>query len=151
MWTSIGLAADRARLWMRAEHAAIVLLSSALVAMHARDVNWARFVAAFASIDLVGYLPGAIAFRRARAGRIAPIYYHLYNVTHSYLTAGLGLGVWALAGGGAELAMLAVPIHLSGDRGLLGNFYKPISQPFETTIVVAAPAGAADRSGKESR
>jgi len=41
------------------------------------------------------------------------------------------VALWALAIGGAEWAMLAVPIHLSGDRGLLGNFSKPASLLFE--------------------
>jgi hypothetical protein len=39
--------------------------------------------------------------------------------------------VWAVLAGGPEWAMLAVPIHLSGDRGLFGNVYKPVSLPFE--------------------
>ncbi len=128
--------AERARLegawrWMRAEHAALVLALSALVLLHAAEVAWGRFLAAFALIDLVGYLPGAVAFRRARGGPIAPAYHHLYNLTHSYLVAGAGVACWALAGGGLEWAMLAVPIHLSGDRGILGTFARPVSQPFE--------------------
>jgi hypothetical protein len=31
--------------------------------------------------------------------------------------------------------MLAFPIHLSGDRGLFGNTYKPVSLPFEPHAV----------------
>ena len=33
--------------------------------------------------------------------------------------------------GQPEWAMLALPLHLAGDRGLLGNFEKPIERPFE--------------------
>ena len=122
---------DETWLWVRAEHTTLVLVLAALVALHASDVAWGRFVAAFVLIDLVGYLPGAIAFRRAGGGTIAPVYHHLYNLMHSYLVAGAGVAVWALANGGPEWAMLAVPIHLSGDRGLLGNVYKPVLLPFE--------------------
>jgi hypothetical protein len=117
--------------WARAEHVALVAALSVLALVHWREVAWARFAVAFAIIDLVGYLPGALAYRRAGGGRIAPIYHHLYNTTHSYLVAAAAVGLWALAAGGLEWAMLAVPIHLSGDRGLFGNLYKPVSLPFE--------------------
>lgn len=133
--------------WVRAEHTALVLVLSVLVALHAREVAWGRFLTAFVAIDLVGYLPGAIAFRQAGGGRIAPLYHHLYNVTHSYLTAGAAVGLWALAVGSVEWAMLAIPIHLSGDRGLLGNVYKPVSLPFEP----AAPRPRAIRTIERAR
>ncbi len=124
---------------VRAEHVAAVLALSAWGLWHAREMDWLRFVVAFALIDVLGYLPGALAFRRAGGACIAPVYHHLYNVTHSFLTAGLVLGTWTLLRGGPEWAMLAVPIHLCGDRGLFGNTYKPVSLPFE-------PHGAADPS-----
>jgi hypothetical protein len=42
------------------------------------------------------------------------------------------IGIWAFfLGGQLEWAMLAFPIHLSGDRGIFGNVYKPLSLPFE--------------------
>jgi hypothetical protein len=118
--------------WTRAEHAAAVVVLAALVLTHSSDVAWPRFIAAFAAIDLVGYVPGMLAFRRARGKRIAPIYHHLYNVTHSYLVAAAAVALWAVGCGGVEWAMLAVPIHLSGDRGVLGNLFKPPTAPFES-------------------
>lgn len=118
-------------LWVRLEHVAVVVVLSALVLRHAAQVRWPAFAAAFLAIDLVGYLPGALAQRRNAGGRIAPIHHHLYNLTHSYLVAGLMVGLWATLAGGFEWAMLAVPIHLSGDRGLFGNTYKPTQLPFE--------------------
>jgi hypothetical protein len=117
--------------WVRGEHVALVAALSMLALLHWREVAWGRFVLAFVLIDLVGYVPGAIAYRRAGGGRIAPLYHHLYNLTHSYLVAGALVALWAVAGAGLEWAMLAVPIHLSGDRGLFGNVYKPVSLPFE--------------------
>jgi hypothetical protein len=121
-------------LWVRAEHVALVATLVVLLGLHLAEVRWGRFVLAFALIDLIGYLPGAIAYRRAGGGRIAPTYHHLYNLTHSYLTGGAVVGLWAWAAGGFEWAMLAVPIHLSGDRGLFGNTYKPVSLPFEPAL-----------------
>ena len=142
---------DETWLWVRAEHASVVLILCALTALYAREVAWDRFVVAFTVIDLVGYLPGAIASRRASGGRIAPIYHHLYNVTHSYLTAGIAVGIWALVRGGAEWAMLALPIHLSSDRGIFGNVYKPVSLPFEANTRSVAVRDATGQAGKETR
>lgn len=131
----------RPEFFIRAEHVALVLLLSALVLWHADNVSWLRFASAFAAIDLVGYLPGAISCRMTKRGRISPLYYFLYNVAHSYLTAGVVVAVWAIALGHLEWAMLALPIHLSGDRGLFGNTYKSTSLPFE------GPAGASAGGG----
>jgi hypothetical protein len=115
----------------RAEYLALMAAAAALLLWHAAEVRWGRFAAAFALIDLVGYLPGARAFRRAGGGPIAPLYHHLYNVTHNFLTAAVAIAAWAVAAGGLEWAMLAFPLHLAGDRGLFGNGWKPPGRPFE--------------------
>ena len=117
--------------YVRAEHLAVVAVCALLALLHLRDIAWVRFIAAFVAIDLLGYLPGAVATRRARGRPISPLFHHLYNVTHSYLTLGVVVAAWALALGGVEWAMLAVPLHLSGDRGLFGNGHKPVALPFE--------------------
>ena len=119
---------------VRAEHVALLAVLVVLLFVHRHEVSWPLFVAAFLLIDLIGYLPGAVAYRRA-GGRIAPVYHHLYNLTHSYLTGGLIVGLWALATGGFEWAMFAIPLHLSGDRGLFGNTYKPAELAFEPVAV----------------
>jgi hypothetical protein len=98
----------------RAEWTLACAALSVLAIAHLPHMNVGRFVAAFAMIDLVGYLPLALRPHHLTRG--------LYNVTHSFLTAAVVLGAWALAG--PEWAMLAIPIHLAGDRGLFGN------QPF---------------------
>jgi hypothetical protein len=131
--------------WVRAEHLALVAALVLLLARHLFEVRWGLFAAAFVLIDLVGYVPGAIAQRRAGAGRIPPAYHHLYNVTHSYLTGAAVVALWWLAAGAPEWAMLAIPIHLSGDRGLFGNTYKPVSLPFEPHAK-PAPAMATEAS-----
>jgi hypothetical protein len=43
---------------------------------------------------------------------------------------GAGLAIWAWLSG-PEWAMLAVPLHLSIDRGVFGNIFKPVALPFE--------------------
>lgn len=117
---------------VRAEHLLLLVLLCALLAWRAREVRWGAFALAFIAIDLIGYVPGAVALRRAGGRRIAPRYHDLYNLTHSYLSAAAVVALWALCRGGLEWAMLALPIHLSGDRGLFGNTYKPRELPFES-------------------
>ena len=116
---------------MRAEHLTIVLLGSLLVLWHYTELNWLRFIVVLVIIDLLGYLPGAIAYRRAQGVPIHPWYHYLYNFMHSYLTWLPLIALWSWNIGGWEWAMLAVPIHLSGDRGIFGNVFKPIALPFE--------------------
>jgi hypothetical protein len=108
---------------------ALLAIATALL-FHIDHLHWTRFLLAFALIDLGGYLPGAVAFHRSRGTRIAPLYHHLYNVTHSFLTAAVVITLWALVAG-PEWAMLAIPLHLCGDRALFGNGPKPAHLPFE--------------------
>ena len=122
---------DSTFLLMRAEHVGVVAVCSLLALMHWREVDWVRFVVAFVVLDAIGYIPGAIVYRRQGGGKIPAIYHHLYNFTHSYLLALAAVGVWVWLIGGWEWAMLAFPIHLSGDRGVFGNVYKPLALPYE--------------------
>jgi len=118
----------------RLAYLAVLLVLAVVLLWHLPALDWPRFILAFAAIDLFGYLPGTLAFRRAGGGPIAPLFHHLYNVTHSFLTAALVIGVWA-ALGGLEWAMLAIPLHLCGDRALFGNGPKPAHRPFEHRAV----------------
>ena len=119
----------------RSEWLLLMAALSAGVLWHRDAVSWTRFAIAFAAIDVVGYLPGALAFRRAGGSAIAPVFHWLYNATHNFVTAALAAAVWTLAAGGPEWAMLALPIHLAGDRGVFGNGFKPSAEPFETAAV----------------
>ncbi|MEU7020192.1 hypothetical protein ABZ990_05990 [Streptomyces sp. NPDC046203] len=115
---------------LRAEYMVGLVISAWLLIAHWDEVRWPVAVGLFLYIDLIGYIPGAIAHHRARDGRVSRVYYVLYNTMHSWLTAGAVVGLWAWVFGW-EWALLAVPIHLCGDRGLLGNFLKPFSVEFE--------------------
>lgn len=124
-----------------------------LIAAFSSDVRWSRFMLAFVLVDLIGYVPGAIAYRlaAARAGRgpvrISAIFHHLYNLCHSFVTVAAVLALWFVASGEVEWAMLALPIHLLGDRGLFGNTYKPTSLSFEPAETPASRLLADARQG----
>lgn len=99
---------------------------------HIGDVRWIPAIVMFLYIDLIGYLPGAIAYRISRTKRISRVYYVLYNTMHSFVTHSVVvlLWIWLI---GPEWALLAIPIHLCGDRAIFGNFLKPFSVTFEPT------------------
>jgi hypothetical protein len=117
--------------WLvRSEYALGLVVSIVLLFAHAGDVNWWAAAGLFLYIDLIGYIPGAIAFRRKGHGEISKGYYVAYNFMHSHVVQGLVALVWIWAWG-PEWALLALPIHLFGDRALFGNFYKPFGLLFE--------------------
>lgn len=114
----------------RAEWLAGLVVAVVLAFRHLHEINWWVFIAFFAVIDIIGYLPGAIAYRRSATGDISRGYHVAYNTMHSLLTCGALAGAWCLVEG-PEWALLAVPIHLFGDRALFGNTMKPFGVRFE--------------------
>jgi len=118
---------------LRLEYAAALVSAAVLLIMHFDHVRWWAFAALFVYIDVVGYLPGAIAWRRSPDGNISRVYYVLYNTAHSLLSAAAVAVVWALVAG-PEWALLALPLHLFGDRAIFGNFMKPFGLSFEPRV-----------------
>lgn len=114
----------------RLEYAVLLCFCLALFFLQIDKINWLKFIAAFAYIDLIGYIPGAIAYRLNKGRQISRVYYVLYNTTHSLVSAYLVLAAWYVWSG-PEWAMLAIPIHLLGDRSIFGNFLKPFNVSFE--------------------
>jgi Ca2+/Na+ antiporter len=115
---------------IRAEYALGLVVSVVLFFTHLGDIRWWPAVGLFLYIDLVGYIPGAIKYHRSPDHRISRTYYVLYNTMHSMVTQGLVALVWIWLWG-PEWALLALPIHLCGDRALFGNFLKPFVLHFE--------------------
>jgi hypothetical protein len=114
----------------RAEYLAGFAVTTALLIWHWHQVRWVPAVGLFLYIDLIGYIPGAIAYHRSKTGWIPKFYYVLYNTMHSLITQGAVVALWGLFIGW-EWALLAIPFHLFGDRGVFGNFLKPFCLPFE--------------------
>lgn len=135
----------------RAEYLFGLVVCTVLIIVNFGEIRWLPAIGLFLYIDLIGYIPGAIAYRRSEDGHISKIYYVLYNTMHSLITQGVVVGLWGLLIGW-EWALLLVPFHLFGDRGVFGNFMKPFALPFEP---VAQPVYArlldSLRSGVETQ
>jgi hypothetical protein len=114
----------------RAEYLVGFAASIVLIAIHFNEIRWLPALLLFLYIDVIGYIPGAIAYHRSPDKRISKVYYVLYNVMHSMITQVVVAGLWAWLVQ-PEWALLVLAFHLFGDRGVFGNFYKPYSLPFE--------------------
>ncbi|MEU6673227.1 hypothetical protein [Streptomyces sp. NPDC046925] len=139
---------------VRAEYGLGLVVALVLFFAHLGQVRWQAALILFVYIDLIGYLPGAVQYRRHK-GRIHQGYYVAYNVMHSLVTQGLLTIGWIWLWG-FEWALLALPIHLFGDRALFGNYLKPFGLHFEprthqayrrfrSEFEAASTAGAAGR------
>lgn len=117
----------------RGEYLVGLAVSLVLFIVHIGEVRWIPAVLLFVYIDLIGYIPGAIAYRRSPNRRIPKVYYVLYNTMHSLITQGAVVGLWIWISG-PEWALLVIPIHLCADRGVFGNFLKPFALPFEPVV-----------------
>ncbi|MFI7676229.1 hypothetical protein [Actinophytocola sp. NPDC049390] len=117
-------------LLMRLENLIALGVCVALFVLHIDEVRWLPAVLLFVYIDVIGYLPGALAFHRSPTKRIPKVYYVLYNTMHTFSTQFVVVGAWVLVFGW-EWALLAIPIHLFGDRALFGNTLKPFAVSFE--------------------
>ena len=117
-------------LMMRLENLAALAACITLAVIHIGEIRWTHFIALFVYIDVIGYIPGAIAYRRSPDGSIPRIYFVLYNTMHGFLFNGAVVALWCLIVG-PSWALLAIPIHLFGDRALFGNSFKPWGISFE--------------------
>ncbi len=73
---------------LRAEYGAALIAAAVVALIHLGHIRWPVFIGMFVYIDLIGYLPGAVAHRRARSGDIRRGFHVLYNSMHSFLSAG---------------------------------------------------------------
>ena len=129
----------------RCDYGAILMFVSVVSLAHYREIDWVAYAIAFAWIDLVGYLPGAIRYRiaAARGERLPTLYYVLYNFTHSIAVQIGIIGIWWSVAGRWNWAMVAGIVHLCGDRAIFGNMFKSTRFPFEhkTNVVSRSDPG----------
>jgi len=139
---------------LRLEYLIALVVCVVLAVAHLGEIRWPVFLALFAVIDVIGYLPGLFIWIR-RHGQVPRAFYVSYNVAHHLGTSAVLAGLWCLLIG-PEWALLALPIHLMGDRALFGNMLKPFGVSFEPAthpvyaeFVRAYAAAQRDPSGVE--
>lgn len=116
-------------LLLRLEYLIALLISVVLATVHIGEIRWVVFIGLFAVIDVIGYLPGLFIWIK-RHGKVPRVFYVSYNIAHHLGTSAALAGLWCLVIG-PEWALLALPIHLMGDRALFGNMLKPFGVSFE--------------------
>ncbi|KIH86022.1 DUF2156 domain-containing protein [Pseudomonas batumici] len=120
------------RAMARLEYGFLLVASVAITLYHWGDVRIIPLIILFSYIDIIGYFPGAIAYRRCK-GKVADFYYVLYNGAHNFLTAALVAALWCYFVE-VEWALMGILIHLFGDRSLFGNGFKSRAMSFEPRI-----------------
>jgi hypothetical protein len=115
---------------IRAEYGLLAVASGYMLWKKRKEVRWPVALGLFLYNDSLGYVPGAIAFRKSKDKDIPKAYYAAYNVMHSAVSASAVAAGWARFVR-PEWAMLGIPFHIGVDRALFGNFLKPFSVPFE--------------------
>ena len=114
---------------LRLEYLIALVVSVVLAILHLGEIRWWVFIVMFAVIDVIGYLPGLFVWIR-RHGDVPKAFYVTYNIAHHQGTAAAQAGIWCMLVG-PDWALLALPIHLMGDRALFGNMLKPFGVSFE--------------------
>jgi uncharacterized membrane protein YfcA len=118
---------------IRAEYGVLAAVSGYLLWRKRKDVRWPVALGLFLYNDTLGYVPGAIAYRRSVDKDISKAYYLAYNAMHSGVSASIAAAVWARFVR-PEWAMLGIPLHIGVDRAVFGNMLKPFSVPFEPEL-----------------
>ncbi len=118
---------------IRAEFALLAAASAFMLIRKRKQVRWPVALGLFLYNDTLGYVPGAIAYRRSPDKKISKGYYAAYNVMHSGVSAAVVGAAWARFVR-PEWAMLGIPFHIGLDRALFGNVLKPFSVPFEPEL-----------------
>ena len=115
---------------IRAEYAVGLAVALGFFFAHITEMRWLPAVGLFLYIDLIGYIPGAIAYHRSEDKAISKVYYVLYNTMHSLATqtvvASPGCG-WPVPSGRCSV----IPSTSSATAALFGNFLKPFGLDFE--------------------
>lgn len=121
---------------MRLDYLAILAVLLGLLWVQRAELNLLHFLIAIAWQDVAGYYPAAAVHfwprRLGGTGRVPRWMYVLYNFIHGIPLNAAVLLAWLWAAGGWQPAMLALPIHLCIDRGVMGRFYKSFCIAFES-------------------
>jgi hypothetical protein len=108
---------------LKKEYCLIFLVVIGSTILFFDEINLVHYVILFFGIDAIGYWPGLL-YTKIKKTEFIPRWFHrLYNLMHDQSTL-LVLGLLYICVSASPYSVLAILLHLSVDRGLLGNFHK---------------------------
>lgn len=114
---------------MKYEYLLIFILSVTASIYFYDQINWPNYIILFAIIDVAGYIPGIIWSLAKKTHPTPLFFYRAYNFTHSIAFAAMLAATYFFIFN-EIYSTLALAAHLSGDRGVLGNFFKSHKEKF---------------------
>lgn len=93
------------------------------------QINWIHYVFLFWVIDVFGYWPGYVYSKLSKKDVIHPFFYRIYNSMHDLTTVFIIMLAYVTFSD-APYSVLGIPLHISIDRGLLGNYHKKPNYSF---------------------
>lgn len=117
---------------LRLEYFALFWISIFLTYEFSNNINWWQFLILFFSIDILSYYPGRIWSLLTQNDTPPRVFYIIYNCCHNFSVLVLVSLIW-LYFFKDNYSFLALFVHISIDRGVLGNFPKVVSDEFKKT------------------
>jgi hypothetical protein len=114
----------------RAEYALGFVVCMWLMIAHWSELDVWQAILLFAYIDLIGTVPGLVAYHLSPTGQIHRGYYYVYNVLHSCVTQGLVI-IGYIGLFGWQWCILGIPTHIFIDRAMFNNYPKPFGVAFD--------------------
>ena len=114
---------------LRIENLILGSIAFGLSIYYYAGINWWHYIALFALIDVIGYIPGRTWCILNKESVPPKLFYTLYNICHNLVFVSVvSLIYWFFIE--KNLAILALFVHLFGDRGVFGNFNKEYGNPY---------------------
>ena len=114
----------------RSEYALGFVVCMWLMISHWSELDVWQAILLFAYIDLIGTVPGLIAYHVSADGQISKVYYYVYNFLHSWVTQGIVM-IGYVEVLGWHWCLLGIPAHLCIDRSMFNNYPKPLGVAFD--------------------
>lgn len=115
---------------LRREQKIIFVATLIATASFYQQINWIHYLLLFWVIDIFGYWPGLIYTKVSKKEIIHPIFYRIYNTMHDLSTIFI-IAIAYISWSDAPYSILGVCLHVSIDRGLLGNYHKNSTYKFK--------------------
>ena len=129
IWRAVTYENENLMKHLKYESIALFVLMLLATVIFWKEMNWVHYLVLFWIIDIIGYWPGVIFSKILKTNTPPTIFYHTYNFMHNYGTVAL-IGLIYASVSSTPYSALSLFLHLSIDRGILGNFLKKKSYEF---------------------